>query len=60
MTALPQCIFVSVERWLPDDELTMLGAEPRFRVRETAVWKKHAATQLNDLQIEHAVKGTVS
>jgi hypothetical protein len=43
-----------------DDELTMLGAEPRFRVRETAVWKKHAATQLNDLQIEHAVKGTVS
>jgi hypothetical protein len=31
-----------------DDELINLGAEPRFRVRETPVWKKHAA----DLEAE--------
>jgi hypothetical protein len=26
-----------------DDELTKLGAEPRFRVRETPGWKEHVA-----------------
>ena len=26
-----------------DDELIRLGEEPRFRVRETPAWKKHAA-----------------
>ena len=26
-----------------DDELARLGAEPRFRVRETPEWRKHAA-----------------
>ena len=31
-----------------DDELSGLGAEPRFRVRETPAWKKHAA----DLEAE--------
>jgi hypothetical protein len=31
-----------------DDESINLGAEPRFRVRETPVWKKHAA----DLEAE--------
>lgn len=31
-----------------DDELTRLGAEPRFRVRETPAWKKHTA----DLEAE--------
>jgi hypothetical protein len=31
-----------------DDELIRLGAEPRFRVRETPAWKKHAA----DLEAE--------
>jgi hypothetical protein len=31
-----------------DDELSRLGAEPRFRVRETLAWKKHAA----DLEAE--------
>lgn len=25
-----------------DDELNKLGEEPRFRVRETPCWKKHA------------------
>ena len=38
-----------------DDELTMLGAEPRFRVRETPVWKKHAA----DLEAEMLRRGMV-
>jgi hypothetical protein len=31
-----------------DDELNALGEEARFRVRETAEWKKHAA----DLEAE--------
>jgi hypothetical protein len=31
-----------------DDELFRLGAEPRFRVRDTPAWKKHAA----DLEAE--------
>jgi hypothetical protein len=31
-----------------DDELSRLGAEPRFRVRETPAWKKHA----DDLEAE--------
>jgi len=31
-----------------DDELSRLGAERRFRVRETPAWKKHAA----DLEAE--------
>jgi hypothetical protein len=26
-----------------DDELIRLGSEPRYRVRETPAWKKHAA-----------------
>jgi hypothetical protein len=38
-----------------DDELTTLGAEPRFRVRETAVWKKHAA----DLEAEMLRRGLI-
>jgi hypothetical protein len=31
-----------------DDELTRLGATPRFRVRDTAEWKRHAS----DLEAE--------
>ncbi len=38
-----------------DDEFTMLGAEPRFRVRETPEWKKHAA----DLEAEMLSRGMV-
>jgi hypothetical protein len=38
-----------------DDEFTMLGAEPRFRVRETPEWKKHAA----DLETEMLSRGMV-
>jgi hypothetical protein len=38
-----------------DDELTALGAEPRFRVRETPGWKKHAA----DLEVEMLSRGLI-
>jgi len=38
-----------------DDELTKLGAEPRFRVRETSDWRKHA----DDLEAEMSQRGTV-
>jgi hypothetical protein len=36
-----------------DDAQEMLGAEPRFRVRETSGWKKHAA----DLELEMLKRG---
>jgi hypothetical protein len=36
-----------------DDGLVSLGEEPRFRFRETPVWKKHAA----DLEAEMLVRG---
>jgi hypothetical protein len=36
-----------------DDELNRLGEEARFRVRETAEWKKHAA----DLEAEMLRRG---
>jgi hypothetical protein len=36
-----------------DDALTGLGEEPRFRVRETPDWKKHAA----DLEAEMLKRG---
>jgi hypothetical protein len=36
-----------------DDELNRLGEEARFRVRETAEWKKHAA----DLEAEMLGRG---
>jgi hypothetical protein len=38
-----------------DDELMRLGEEPRFRVRETPTWKKHAA----DLEAEMRERGMV-
>jgi hypothetical protein len=38
-----------------DDEFTALGAEPRFRVRETPMWKKHAT----DLEAEMLSRGLV-
>lgn len=38
-----------------DDELNRLGEEPRFRVREIAEWKKHAA----DLEAEMLRRGMV-
>jgi hypothetical protein len=36
-----------------DDALVRLGAETRFRVRETPDWKKHAA----DLEVEMLKRG---
>jgi hypothetical protein len=36
-----------------DDALASLGEEPRFRVRETSDWKKHAA----DLEAEMLKRG---
>ena len=36
-----------------DDELTRLGAERRFRVRENSDWKKHA----DDLEAEMSKRG---
>ena len=36
-----------------DDALAALGEEPRFRVRETPDWKKHAA----DLEAEMLKRG---
>jgi hypothetical protein len=38
-----------------DDELHSLGKEPRFRVRETPDWKKHA----KGLESEMAKRGTI-
>jgi hypothetical protein len=38
-----------------DDALSGLGEEPRFRVRETPEWKKHAA----DLESEMLKRGMV-
>ena len=38
-----------------DDEFATLGAEPRFRVRETPGWRKHAA----DLEAEMLGRGLV-
>jgi hypothetical protein len=38
-----------------DDELNRLGKEPRFRVRETPDWKKHAA----DLEAEMHSRGMI-
>jgi hypothetical protein len=38
-----------------DDELTRLGAEPRFRVRETPAWKKHAADLEAEMLSRHMV-----
>lgn len=38
-----------------DDELTRLGEEARFRVRDTAEWKRHAA----DLEAEMLKRGMV-
>jgi hypothetical protein len=36
-----------------DDELVGLGEQPRFRVRETPDWKKHAA----DIEFEMLKRG---
>ncbi|MGC2810416.1 MAG: hypothetical protein WA303_08545, partial [Bradyrhizobium sp.] len=38
-----------------DDELTRLGEEHRFRVRETSDWKKHA----HDLEAEMSKRGMI-
>jgi hypothetical protein len=38
-----------------DDELKTLGEEPRFRVRETPDWKKHA----DDLETEMRRRGII-
>jgi hypothetical protein len=38
-----------------DDELERQGQEPRFRVRETPEWKKHAA----DLEAEMLRRGLI-
>ena len=38
-----------------DDELERQGSEPRFRVRETPEWKKHAA----DLETEMLKRGMI-
>ncbi len=38
-----------------DDELTRLGAERRFRVRENSDWKKHA----DDLEAEMSKRGMI-
>ena len=38
-----------------DDALSGLGEEPRFRVRETPEWKKHAA----DIESEMLKRGMV-
>lgn len=38
-----------------DDELTKLGEEHRFRVRETSDWKKHA----DDLEAEMSRRGMI-
>jgi hypothetical protein len=38
-----------------DDELNQLGQEPRFRVRETPDWKKHA----DDLETEMTKRGMI-
>ncbi len=38
-----------------DDELTKLGAERRFRVRETSDWRRHA----DDLEAEMSKRGIV-
>jgi hypothetical protein len=36
-----------------DDEMTLLGIEPRFRVRQTPAWSKHVA----DLEAEMLIRG---
>jgi hypothetical protein len=36
-----------------DDEMTLLGMEPRFRVRQTAAWNTHVA----DLETEMRGRG---
>lgn len=36
-----------------DDEMTSLGLEPRFRVRQTPAWNKHVA----DLETEMLIRG---
>ena len=36
-----------------DDSLSGLGEKPRFRVRKTSDWKKHAA----DLEVEMLARG---
>ena len=38
-----------------DDELTKLGEEHRFQVRETSDWKKHA----DDLEAEMSRRGMI-
>jgi hypothetical protein len=38
-----------------DDELTKLGEEPRFRVRDTSDWKTHA----DDLEAEMRKRGMI-
>jgi hypothetical protein len=38
-----------------DDDLTEQGKEPRFRVRDTADWKKHAV----DLEVEMIRRGMI-
>jgi hypothetical protein len=38
-----------------DDEMTLLGMEPRFRVRQTPAWSKHVA----DLEAEMLSRGMV-
>jgi hypothetical protein len=38
-----------------DDDLTEQGKEPRFRVRDTPDWKKHAV----DLEIEMIRRGMI-
>jgi hypothetical protein len=36
-----------------DDEMTLLGMEPRFQVRQTSAWSKHVA----DLETEMRSRG---
>jgi hypothetical protein len=36
-----------------DDEMTLLGMEPRFQVRQTQAWSRHVA----DLEIEMRSRG---
>jgi hypothetical protein len=36
-----------------DDEMTLLGLEPRFRVRQTPAWSKH----IEDLEAEMRSRG---
>jgi hypothetical protein len=40
---------------LSDDEAERQGAEPRFKVRDTADWKRHAA----DLEAEMIKRGMI-